>query len=900
MELLLLSAWLVPLLLAGLARLPRLWWLPAAGALPALLAAALLPAGSALSLPWLLLGTNLGLDDTARLFLAFTAVLWLAAGVYAAPAMRDTPHAARFRTFFLLAMAGNLWLIVAQDLPGFYAGFALMGIASYGLVIHDGRPQSLRAGRIYLAMTLAGELALFVALVQIADHAGTLSPTREQLAGLDDATIGLLIFGLAVKAGLVPLHLWLPLAHPAAPVPASAVLSGAMIKVALLGWLRFLPLGLETHTGWGVLLVFAGLITQFFAIPIGLVQSNPKVILAYSSVAKMGLLSLTLGLILLDPDLAAVGILAISLYAAHHALVKGGLFLGVGLRLHAPLQILILTGMVILALSLAGAPPSSGAVAKYGLKPVLAGIGWSWLELALALSALASTLLMGRFLWVLWRLEPHPERHHGAGIAAFLVLVLLALGFTGILGTPGAWLSNGLPVVLGAALAALVALAARLRPRLLGGLIDRVPPGDLIALAKPLAEVMAGTLGALSQASRRLGNNGVRAWHQLLRRLTGGERLEARLTGWQTAGTAWLGVTVLLLGLGMLAVPDARHPGPIAAPTPATAPEPEEPPLPPEPAPAAAEPPAREAPPAPEPMPEPMSKPVPELIAEQTPEQTPEPAPNEDPRLAATATPQAPAESAQAPTPPPAAEAAPAGIAEGDAVPERAPSGEPPPAPSEPTADPVSEAIPEPVLETLPDLMPDPTPDLIPDQARDPEPTPAPEVTPRAEPEPQPEAVIARDATPDTAPSPEAEPAAEPRTAPAPEPAQRAPAEGPEADAAAVCDPDTPFVFGHPEVGPSLKLTDCVQRPTGPQLMAAPPLSNALVLLVQHHLRDQGFDPGPIDGLIGPRTRAAVRAFAAARGTGSADQIDFALLRALTQTPPGAAGPAGPTPETKR
>lgn len=129
---LLAAVWLLPLLLAALAHRDRLWWTPAVAALPALAVALWLPVGSQIEIPWLLLGSRLGLDETARLFLTFTAILWLAAGLYAAQSLRDEPHAGRFRAYFLLAMAGNLWLIVAQDLVSFYTGFALMGSPPMG------------------------------------------------------------------------------------------------------------------------------------------------------------------------------------------------------------------------------------------------------------------------------------------------------------------------------------------------------------------------------------------------------------------------------------------------------------------------------------------------------------------------------------------------------------------------------------------------------------------------------------------------------------------------------------------------------------------------------------------------------------------------------------------------
>ncbi|MGE5154339.1 MAG: proton-conducting transporter membrane subunit, partial [Bdellovibrio bacteriovorus] len=550
MNALLLLAWLVPLLLAaaGLAR--SLWWAPALAPLPALAAALWLPIGAQLEIPSLLLGSRLGLDEVGRLFLAFTAVLWLAAGLYAAQSLKDQPHAGRFRAYFLLAMGGNLWLILAQDLVGFYTGFALMGLASYGLVIHHGDRRALRAGRVYLTMTLMGELALFCALVLIAAQTGTLSPGPEQLTDLRDLTIGLLLLGLAIKAGLVPLHVWLPLAHPAAPVPASAVLSGAMIKVALLGWLRFLPVGQVALPEWGLLLIFAGLITLFFAIPIGMVQSDPKVILAYSSVSKMGFLTLILGLMLLEPTLAPGGVLALVLYAAHHALAKGGLFLGVGLRHHAAFQPLVLVGLALLALSMAGTPASGGAVAKYGLKPVLMGPNWSWLGAAVTLGAVGTTFLMGRFLWVIWHTEPHPTQGYVWGGAAWVLLVGLLLLYPVVLGSPAAWFSGTGPIGIAAAVVALMALVAWRKPRLLSPLVDKVGPGDLLALVRPVLAVFL-----------LLGRTLWRAWVGILKgvqmRLEGllaplgrlARDPEHRLRDWPTAGGLWLGVVSLLLAV---------------------------------------------------------------------------------------------------------------------------------------------------------------------------------------------------------------------------------------------------------------------------------------------------------------------------------------------------------------
>ena len=141
----LLLIWCWPLLLAALAGVRHTAWSTVLAPLPALAVAITMPVGTGLSLPWLLLGTELGLDETGRVFLLFSSLLWLAASLYG---IRDTaarPHGTRYRVFFLLAMAGNLGLIVAQDLLSFYLGFTLMGLAAYGLIAHPATRRARRA-----------------------------------------------------------------------------------------------------------------------------------------------------------------------------------------------------------------------------------------------------------------------------------------------------------------------------------------------------------------------------------------------------------------------------------------------------------------------------------------------------------------------------------------------------------------------------------------------------------------------------------------------------------------------------------------------------------------------------------------------------------------------------------
>jgi formate hydrogenlyase subunit 3/multisubunit Na+/H+ antiporter MnhD subunit len=800
MSSLLVVAWIFPLILAAGARHPRLWWTPGVGAAPALCAALLIPTDTRLELDWLLIGATFGLDEVGRIFLLFTSILWLAAGIYAAASMRGTRHVGRFNTFFLLAMAGNLWLITGQDLVSFYVGFALMGISSYGLVVHEGDPAALRAGKVYLVLTLAAEVTLFVALVMIASTTGSIQPTPDDLVDLDQLTIGLLILGLAVKAGLVPLHVWLPLAHPAAPIPASAVLSGAMIKVALLGWLRFLPIGEIALPGWGLLFVFAGLATALFAVPIGLVQSNPKVLLAYSSVSKMGLMVIIIGLMLLEPGLAPVAAMGLALYAGHHALAKGGLFLGVGLRKSAGAQGLVFSGLVLLALSMAAVPLTGGAVAKYGIKPVFAEVDWAWLKVAIAMTTMATAFMMARFLWSMWHLKrAHPGERNvlgdperiakqktGGGRASKMMFFLnraaqwvsfatrpsfdqsqagrpergsaskvnwaavgwvpligLVVLYPMVLGSPEAWVTDAGLIGLAILLALPVILVAIRRPAAVTPLVDKIQPGDLLGLVRPV--LAAGRLSlrwsvrAYRLASARLMARGKGHLSALTRRPF--LDLDHRLTSWPLAGGLWLGITVGLLGLAMLVPTQMITTPPVGIqelnPIDATL------------------------------QPDPSV-----LVPRETTEQTTLPLP-----------------------------AAPLTVTPEDEIDgwvEPAAPVERPPEPADTPADPI-------------------------------------------------------------------------------EPAE-APAEPEAAIEAPVCDPDQPYLFRHEASGRDLELASCVIIAGIPQRLEAPPLTNELVLLIQKHLKALGFDAGPTDGLIGPRTRSAIRDFQTDRGMEPTGAITFDLL----------------------
>ena len=313
-----------------------------------------------------------------------------------------------------------------------------------------------------------------------------------------------------MKLGLVPMHFWLPPAHGAAPVPASAVLSGAMIKAGLFGMIATLPFGLASFPDLGPLVMTVGLVTIFTALLLGVQQESPKAVLGFSSVSQMGILALGLGAGLLVPEAWTAILPALLFLAAHHALAKGALFLGVGaFAAQAPGagRWLALAALAVSALVLAGLPATSGALGKEAMKTALgaASAVWlPWLTVALTLSGAATTLLMARHLFLLARKAPPVP----SGLAPDAVaLPFLGLGLVSMM-LPAfwPWLAGPMavprveaaawwPIALGAAVAIAAAVHAH---------AQRIGPEVFAArLAAPLRDAGARLRRARSGAPAR-------------------------------------------------------------------------------------------------------------------------------------------------------------------------------------------------------------------------------------------------------------------------------------------------------------------------------------------------------------------------------------------------------------
>jgi hydrogenase-4 component B len=555
-EIALLLIWCWPLLLATLAGLRHTGWMTVLAPLPALAVAVAMPVGTSLSLPWLLLGTELALDETGRTFLLFSSLLWLAASLYGIRETAAGHKGVRYRVFFLLAMAGNLGLIVAQDLLSFYLGFTLMGLAAYGLIAHPATRRARRAARRYLVWTIAGELLLFVAVVMLAmQHGGALLFSMLSSMPPSDIAVALLITGFGIKLALPGLHFWLPQAYAVTPAPAVAVLSGAMIKAGLLGWLRFLPPGDGELAGWGQALIMIGLTGIILGLILGLLQQQPRLLLGYSSISKMGVLTLGMGAILVWPGAAPALVSALALYAAHHALVKGGLFLGLGLIERGGLRPWLLAGLAFLAIALAGAPLTSGALAKSVLTASLPAEAGHLVSL-LALSAFGTTLLMARFLLLVWRARARADASPAVeAILAWILLLGLIATVPFFIAETGQLFANLLPVSLAVIIAALALAAAKLHT-----LPDVIRPVRH-ATAMPVIhfrQAIRHLPGQWQTAGQQIQSSLHRVYARLLQglpdnqavlRFPGGENWR-----WQLAGGFWLTIGLSILAAFIIAV----------------------------------------------------------------------------------------------------------------------------------------------------------------------------------------------------------------------------------------------------------------------------------------------------------------------------------------------------------
>lgn len=292
-----------------------------------------------LGVPWI--GSHFRLDALSALFLAIVGFGGCSASVYAIGYGRHEASPGRVLPFYPAFLAGMSLVVLSADAFTFLVSWEFMSLMSWALVMaHHKTPGTTYAGYVYLMMASFGTLALLLAFSLLAGPEGHYDfDTIRQAAGahpLAGLALILALIGAGSKAGLVPLHVWLPLAHPAAPSHVSALMSGVMTKVAIYGFIRIaFDLVGAPDWWWSVVLLIVGAITAVMGLLYALLQDDLKRLLAYSTVENIGIIFLGLGLALAfkanhQPLAAALAMTAALLHAINHATFKSLLFFGAG------------------------------------------------------------------------------------------------------------------------------------------------------------------------------------------------------------------------------------------------------------------------------------------------------------------------------------------------------------------------------------------------------------------------------------------------------------------------------------------------------------------------------------------------------------------------------------------
>jgi hydrogenase-4 component B len=347
----------------------------------------------ALGLPWL--PWHLRLDPLSGFFFIVVGIVVGATSLFAPGYLREFSHKkteespVALGVFTGLFIFGMLLVLLADDAFAFMVAWELMSVSSYFLVAHQHRhAANRRAAFLYLLMAHVGGLSILLGYGVLAGFAGSF--TFDAMRATDfsatwaSIAFALAFFGFGMKAGMVPVHAWLPEAHPVAPSHISALMSGVMLKVAIYGLIRFTYdlLG-DIQWQWGMAMLLIGAASTLLGVLYAILKNNLKRLLAYSSIENVGIILTGLGLSLIflgtnNEVLGVLGLIAALFHILGHALFKSLLFFGAGAIAHATHEydlnnmgglikrmpqtaVLFLIG----CLAIAGLPPLNGFVSEW-------------------------------------------------------------------------------------------------------------------------------------------------------------------------------------------------------------------------------------------------------------------------------------------------------------------------------------------------------------------------------------------------------------------------------------------------------------------------------------------------------------------------------------------------------
>lgn len=410
---------------------------------------------------------HLRLDALSSFFLFLLGATSAGISVYASGYIRrnEGTTASLQCLLYHIFLASMVFVMLADDGYAFMVAWETMALSSFFLVTAEhSHAEIRRAGYLYLLVAHIGAVGILLSFGVMAGSLGDYSFDAMRsfaTTGVWPSVAFLLaLFGFGAKAGLLPMHIWLPEAHPAAPSPVSALMSGVMLKTAVYGMLRItFDLLHVQHWWWGVILLVLGLLAALFGVIFSAIQSDMKRLLAYSSIDNIGLIFVGIGLTLIfkafnQPLFSALAITATLYHCINHAFFKSLLFLSTGSVLHATGERNLgkLGGLIhrmpwvawlalVGALASAGLPPLNGFISEWLLLQSFlftSGLPHGYLNMLLPVSAAAIALVaalaafaMVKFFGVIFLGQPREENlalAHDANNRERIGLLWLAVG----------------------------------------------------------------------------------------------------------------------------------------------------------------------------------------------------------------------------------------------------------------------------------------------------------------------------------------------------------------------------------------------------------------------------------------------------------------------------------------
>lgn len=347
------------------------------------------------------LGLDFTLDGFRFIYGIITIFMWLGTTIFSVEYFKSYRNRNRYYLFMLITLGATLGVLFSVDFITTFIMFEIMSFASYVMVIHDEKVKSIKSADTYIAVSLIGGMVMLVGIMLIKHHLGTTHFLEISQVMVDfDGDIGpiyaaaiLMMVGFGSKAGMFPIHIWLPNAHPSAPAPASALLSGILTKTGIFGAAVISSNLFLYDAVWGKGIMIFGLVTMFIGAFFALFSIDIKRTLAYSSVSQIGFILVGLAMEGILGEHNALAIRGALLHMVNHSLIKLVLFMAAGvvyMNLHdlnlnkirgfgrkKPLFLFIFS---MGALSLIGMPLWSGFISKTLLHESIVEHIWMFTE----------------------------------------------------------------------------------------------------------------------------------------------------------------------------------------------------------------------------------------------------------------------------------------------------------------------------------------------------------------------------------------------------------------------------------------------------------------------------------------------------------------------------------------